>query len=214
MKNKVNVVPMTKADVFYFKEKIMPFFAARGVAEKDIEMLADRIDCQEWSVHVKAPAEPFREDDSAACEEFEKFYAELGGNPDCCHCIGVDEDAGTFEAYVTVLGKPEAPRFAKVVETPAEWWKSGVVGKASPLPAGKCIKARLMYGPYDAIASGEKREEYRDTTPYWHDRLDNRNVTAIHFYKGMTGQEMTWEVTGVTIEDEDTFVIALGKRLA
>ena len=32
MKNKVSVVPMTKADVFYFKEKIMPFFTARGVA--------------------------------------------------------------------------------------------------------------------------------------------------------------------------------------
>lgn len=101
----------------------------------------------------------------------------------------------------------------RIDETPAEWWRSGEVGKASPLPAGKCIKARLCFDPYDAIASGEKREEYREETDYWHDRLCGRTITAIRFYKGKTGIEMTWEVTSVILED-GCFVISLGKRLA
>jgi len=37
---------------------------------------------------------------------------------------------------------------------------------------------------FDMIASGEKREEYREMKPYWHKRLNNKSYDAIHFRNG------------------------------
>lgn len=37
---------------------------------------------------------------------------------------------------------------------------------------------------FDAIATGEKREEYRLTTPYWRHRLEGRQYDGIVLKKG------------------------------
>lgn len=37
---------------------------------------------------------------------------------------------------------------------------------------------------FDAIASGEKREEYREIKPYWAKRIDGREYDEIHFRNG------------------------------
>jgi len=37
---------------------------------------------------------------------------------------------------------------------------------------------------FDMIASGEKREEYREMKPYWHKRLCNKEYDVIHFRNG------------------------------
>lgn len=97
-------------------------------------------------------------------------------------------------------------------KTPAEWWKTGKCGEASELPPGKNLKARLCWDPYDAIESGEKREEYR-CGEYWVDRLVGREIGSMTFFRGQDGPQMTWEVVGIVREDDD-FEIQMGKRLA
>lgn len=37
---------------------------------------------------------------------------------------------------------------------------------------------------FDMIASGVKREEYREMKPYWHKRLNNKSYDIIHFRNG------------------------------
>jgi len=37
---------------------------------------------------------------------------------------------------------------------------------------------------FDMIASGEKREEYREMKPYWHNRLIGKTYDAIQFRNG------------------------------
>jgi len=37
---------------------------------------------------------------------------------------------------------------------------------------------------FDMIASGEKREEYRELKPYWHKRLQGKSYDVIHFRNG------------------------------
>lgn len=37
---------------------------------------------------------------------------------------------------------------------------------------------------FDLIASGVKREEYREMKPYWHVRLQNKTYDAIQFRNG------------------------------
>lgn len=37
---------------------------------------------------------------------------------------------------------------------------------------------------FDMIASGVKREEYREMKPYWHKRLGGQRFDAVHFRNG------------------------------
>ena len=46
---------------------------------------------------------------------------------------------------------------------------------------------------YDMIASGEKREEYRDVKPFWETRIINWNFRSIHSY----GVKGPWTKTKV-----------------
>lgn len=41
---------------------------------------------------------------------------------------------------------------------------------------------------FDMIKSGEKKEEYRNMTDYWHKRIGNRadEITSIVFHRGYT----------------------------
>lgn len=46
------------------------------------------------------------------------------------------------------------------------------------------------------IASGEKKEEYRDITPYWETRLEGKEYDTVTFYLGYARDryQMTYEV--------------------
>lgn len=76
---------------------------------------------------------------------------------------------------------------------------------------------------FDMIASGEKREEYREMKPYWHKRLRSQKYDAIHFRNGYSknAPAMTVELrellTGLGIlewgapEGERVYILRLGK---
>ena len=59
---------------------------------------------------------------------------------------------------------------------------------------------------YDMIASGEKREEYRADTPYWHRRFSNwvknihyREHLVIAFSRGYRKPDLFIEVCGINL---------------
>lgn len=113
-----------------------------------------------------------------------------------------------------------------ITATPAEWWKSGVVGTRSPLPEPDEIAyGTLNTEPYLDIRSGEKRVEYREGKPYWDSRLMDKRVKAMKFALGASKVQMVWEVVDIkktkngeeiyygTIDPESMYEIELGKRL-
>jgi ASC-1-like (ASCH) protein len=70
---------------------------------------------------------------------------------------------------------------------------------------------------FDLIASGKKKEEYRDIKPYWQKRL-NKDYDIIHFRNGYNKNSpfMIVEYKGKTLkkfEGKDCFAIKLGKVL-
>ena len=86
---------------------------------------------------------------------------------------------------------------------------------------------------YDMIASGEKREEYRDFKPFWHKRLEkwwarkpgDTRKRVVAFSRGYRKADMFFVVIGVCCSDESGFrtswgepdtphwVISLGRRV-
>lgn len=92
---------------------------------------------------------------------------------------------------------------------------------------------------YDMIASGEKKEEYREVKQYWMKRLikdvgeDEEGDTSCHvfyvdydrvcFHRGYTSTTMTFTVEDIDVgkgkpewgapADRDVFIIKLGERL-
>lgn len=106
---------------------------------------------------------------------------------------------------------------------------------------------KILYLPlkakwYEMIEQGCKREEYRETIPYWYSRLTRcasllcpkgvgckscpyfhpKDFDAVCFSYGYTKRRMLWECKGITIgqgrpdwgaPDYETFIIKLGKRL-
>ena len=83
---------------------------------------------------------------------------------------------------------------------------------------------------YDMIASGEKREEYRDFKPYWINRLINfydkkgDKKPIVSFSKGYKKADMFLEIRNVFRDDESShpewgelktqhYVIQLGERV-
>ena len=94
---------------------------------------------------------------------------------------------------------------------------------------------------YDMIASGEKKEEYREIKPYWEKRLlegvgedeEGEGETCCHvfyvdydrvcFHRGYTSTTMTFAVESIGTgqgnpeqgapADRDVFIIRLGERL-
>ena len=75
------------------------------------------------------------------------------------------------------------------------------------------------------IASGKKREEYREMKPYWHKRLRSSKYDAIHFRNGYSrdARSMTVELkellSGLGIvewgapEGERVYILRLGALL-
>lgn len=74
---------------------------------------------------------------------------------------------------------------------------------------------------FDMIASGEKREEYREVKPYWRNRLFGKKFDAIHFRNGYSKGSPTMLVelrsvmTGLGRTDwgapyHDVYILRLG----
>jgi len=86
----------------------------------------------------------------------------------------------------------------------------------------KVLHMTLKKQWFDMIASGEKKEEYREIKPYWINRL-NKQYDVIHFRNGYskTAPTMIIELKSVTrslgiIEwgappDEPVYILRLGK---
>jgi hypothetical protein len=78
---------------------------------------------------------------------------------------------------------------------------------------------------FDMIASGKKREEYRELKPYWDKRLLNRTYDAVLFRNGYRrdAPEMMFELKGIEMgfgemewgapEWKGVYILKLGKRL-
>lgn len=75
---------------------------------------------------------------------------------------------------------------------------------------------------YDMIERGEKKEEYRELTPYWMKRIGSEH-THVCFHKGYTDTTMTFAIEGKSYgygnpdwgapADRGVFIIKLGERL-
>jgi hypothetical protein len=61
------------------------------------------------------------------------------------------------------------------------------------------LHLNLRREPFAAIANRTKRIEYRDQTPYWRSRLENRDYDAIQFRNGYATRvpEMLVEFRGM-----------------
>lgn len=78
---------------------------------------------------------------------------------------------------------------------------------------------------FDMIASGVKREEYREAKPYWTKRLTVKEYDAIHFRNGYsrTAPTVTVEFIGLDFgmgfpewgapKDERVYILRLGRVL-
>lgn len=78
---------------------------------------------------------------------------------------------------------------------------------------------------FDMIASGEKKEEYRDIKEYWTKRLEGKSYDQIHFRNGYSKDSRTMlvECKGISVDEgklnwggvrgQRCFVIKLGKIL-
>lgn len=67
---------------------------------------------------------------------------------------------------------------------------------------------------FDKIACGEKRIEYRDATPFWRKRIENRDYDEIRFTNGYRAGApfMRVEYLGY-FKDADFYCLRLGKIL-
>lgn len=88
----------------------------------------------------------------------------------------------------------------------------------------KDLKLVLKRKWYDMIASGEKKEEYRELTDYWTERLWHKDYETVTFYLGYAKDRpsMTFKIEGIDIDSGKPewgavkkyyFVIKLGERI-
>lgn len=78
---------------------------------------------------------------------------------------------------------------------------------------------------FDAISSGDKREEYRDITDYWRKRLEGKHFDVVKFRNGYRkdARTMVFRVEKITVGlglfqwgapfTEEVFIIHLGERI-
>ena len=83
----------------------------------------------------------------------------------------------------------------------------------------KILHLTLKKKPFDLIASGKKKEEYREAKTYWINRLlrkDKKMFDEIYFKNGYKKDSpfMRVECKGIDLRvDDNIFVIKLGKIL-
>ena len=90
----------------------------------------------------------------------------------------------------------------------------------------KVLHLTLKKQWFDMIASGEKREEYRQLKPHWHKRLNNKSYDAICFKNGYSkdAPKMVVELDGImkslglvqwgAPEGEPVYILRLGKIIS
>lgn len=227
-KNADENIVMTEADVAYFKKQIVPFFTARGVAEDDIKMLVKDGGWEEWAVYVIAPGKPFKEDVDGACEDFHKFYIELGGSPDAYFPLGVNESEGTFKVYVSPAATPKAVLRRQMREIRAEekaeekrQHKAYLERRKKDKERARTLFSRLKAGElksktedgflvmagecYDDIESGDQTVETRDFTEYNLKRTIGIKTVRLqrgYGHPGKPPKQMRYEVAEVCLLDE------------
>ena len=89
----------------------------------------------------------------------------------------------------------------------------------------KILHLTLKKQWFDMIASGEKKEEYREIKPYWNKRLLNKSYDAIQFRNGYSkdAPKMLVELNGIMSslglvqwgapEGVPVYILSLGKIL-
>ncbi len=85
-----------------------------------------------------------------------------------------------------------------------------------PSPSARILHLNLLAGPFDEIAAGTKREEYRYVTPCWKARLADREYDVIEFRNGYApdARRMRVEFRGITVKvlrGRRKFVVRLGR---
>ncbi len=80
----------------------------------------------------------------------------------------------------------------------------------------KILRLTLYKKWFDKIASGEKKEEYRENKPYWKARLSKKNYDEVHFKNGYNPDSpfMRVKCLGIDFDKHNNrFVIKLGEVL-
>lgn len=76
----------------------------------------------------------------------------------------------------------------------------------------KTLYLRLKRNWYNEIASGKKKEEYRDITPYYANRLVGQKYDQVKFM--CDNDSMTLKINKITIASKiKKYVIHLGERI-
>ena len=76
----------------------------------------------------------------------------------------------------------------------------------------KTLYLRLKRNWYNEIASGKKKEEYRDITPYYANRLVGQKYDQVKFT--CDNDSMTLKINKITIASKiKKYVIHLGERI-
>ena len=96
--------------------------------------------------------------------------------------------------------------------------RKGQDSRSSKKQASKrgVLQLNLKKEFFDAIASGQKKVEYRDNTPYWRSRLVGRQYDEINFRNGYDTRAPTMRVQwlGLRRKTPKEFAIRLGKVIS
>ena len=55
----------------------------------------------------------------------------------------------------------------------------------------------LCHKWYDMIASGEKKEEYREIKPFYANRFSKYSYDRVRFHRGYTDMVMIWKIKSI-----------------
>lgn len=78
----------------------------------------------------------------------------------------------------------------------------------------------LRYKWYDMIESGIKREEYREISGYWKERIGKFSYSRVRFHRGYTSRTLTFELENIKVgignpdwgaPNYNVYILKLGK---
>lgn len=84
----------------------------------------------------------------------------------------------------------------------------------------KILRLPVNVNWYNLLISGEIDWDYREITPYWIDRLENKQYDVVEFYHRFKKEikpiqfKFNWIRKGkITSYDKDVFIIKFGERI-